>query len=308
MKRFIIWLTFFFLNYVNATPFSIQFAIPEEKIVKTLPQKRKDFAFNIPGKKETYIYQKEEDYYRDYQRSYFAVTSKKAGWDCLRHYEILANGCIPYFLDLDNCPLQTMTFLPKELIKEAMNLKGVSYLKIDHRLFDTKKYYEILNKLWDYTQKFLTTRALGEYVLKKMNYKGEGTVLFLSEKQAPDYMRCLTLIGLKEVIGPKVIDVPKVEHIYKSYRRNTALLYGKGFTYTKIIEDIFVDRENIVKRIKKKEFDFIIYGSVHRGMPYYELIKKTYPQNKIFFICGEDEHECSFFNLPQLFLRENYAN
>ena len=51
----------------------------------------------IPGKLDTYIYEKERDYYDMYFNSLFALTYKKAGWDCLRHYEILANGCILYF-------------------------------------------------------------------------------------------------------------------------------------------------------------------------------------------------------------------
>ena len=42
----------------------------------------------------------ESDYYKDYQRSYFAITCKKGGWDCLRHYEILANAVSPTFLIL----------------------------------------------------------------------------------------------------------------------------------------------------------------------------------------------------------------
>ena len=98
-----------------ADPYPIQFAIPESKIVNKIPEKSSDFAFLVPGKLDTYIYNTESDYYRDYQKSYFALTCKKGGWDCLRHYEILANGCIPYFTDLDQCHPKTMLFFPKRL-------------------------------------------------------------------------------------------------------------------------------------------------------------------------------------------------
>jgi hypothetical protein len=37
----------------------------------------------------------------------------------LRHYEILANGCIPIIEHLDKCPLDTLTSLPKQLLLEA---------------------------------------------------------------------------------------------------------------------------------------------------------------------------------------------
>ena len=43
---------------------------------------------------------------------------KKGGWDCLRHYEIMMNGCIPIFEGLIDCPQLTLTTLPKsELLK-----------------------------------------------------------------------------------------------------------------------------------------------------------------------------------------------
>ena len=29
--------------------------------------------------------------------SYFGSTKKKAGWDCMRHYEIVASGAVPFF-------------------------------------------------------------------------------------------------------------------------------------------------------------------------------------------------------------------
>src|SRR5579862_7558259 len=128
-------------------PYPLQFGIPESKIVRGIPKKDRDFAFIIPRQLETYIYTEEADYYRDYQRSYFAITCAKGGWDCMRHYEILANGCIPYFVDIDKCHPDTMKFLPKELIKQAMALPGVSYLKIDHAKFDKAKYNQILAQL-----------------------------------------------------------------------------------------------------------------------------------------------------------------
>jgi hypothetical protein len=53
-------------------------------------------------KPQNEFYNTEEEYYNEYKKSYFAITTKKCGWDCMRHYEILANGCIPYFLNIEN--------------------------------------------------------------------------------------------------------------------------------------------------------------------------------------------------------------
>ena len=50
------------------------------------------------------VFEREADYYGDLQTSRFGITTKRAGWDCLRHYEIAANGCVPCFRHLDRKP------------------------------------------------------------------------------------------------------------------------------------------------------------------------------------------------------------
>lgn len=290
-----------------ADPTPIQFSIPECKVVQKIPEKDKDFAFLIPGNEKTYIYDSEKEYYKDYQRSYFAVTRERGGWDSLRHYEILANGCIPYFPNLDQCDPRTMPFLPKELIKEAMHLEGVSYLHIDHSKFDKRKYHEILQKLLAHTRQYLTTKQMASYLLKKMNYTGSGKILYLSGDTYPDYLSCTILIGLKELFQERVVDFPKIKYIYKNYV-GASFLYGKGFSYTKIFKDLPMDRENIEERIKAKEFDLIIYGAVHRGLPLHDLVCQTYEAEKIVHLCGSDGvphiNYCEYIQFPNLFMRE----
>jgi hypothetical protein len=290
---------------VHAIPFPIQFSIPESKIVTEIPEKDTDFATIIPGRLDTYIYDEEADYYNGYKRAYFAVTQKKGGWDCMRHYEILANGCIPYFVGLKSCDLHTMHLLPRELILEAMNLEGVSSLHIDHTKFNREKYNEILNKLLAHTRQYLTTRNMAKYLLDKVNYSGKGKILFLSGATDPDYLRETTLIGLKELYGDRVVDYPKIDFLYSSYKGNIKHLYGKGISYTKNLEDLPLDRTNIENRIaSREEFEIIIYGSVHRGLPFHDLVRQYYPPEKIIYICGDDKHSCPYYNWNNLFLRE----
>ena len=312
-----------------AGPYPIQFGIPEVKLVSEIPKKDKDCAIVIPGDGGTYIYEEEADYYADYQRSYFALTQRKSGWDCMRHYEILANGCIPYFLNLDNCPSDTMVFLPKKLILEAMHLPGVippsnghPRVRIDHGQFNRQRYYEILQKLLEHTRNHLTTRSIAQYILKTIGYRGTGTVLYLSSQVWSDYMRECVLIGLREELGERLIDCPKIDYLYTSYPQNikkclgdgffytptypekTKDLYGKGFSYTKVLDEISIDREGIEERIRNHEFDLIIYGSTHRGLPFHSLVKQIYDSSEIVYICGEDSHRCSYGSWNQLFLRE----
>lgn len=91
----------------------ISFSIPEEKIVKTLPVKKKLFpkhivdeevASKVEGSFTSYAFENEEDYYADLQDSKYGITTKRSGWDCLRHYEIAANGAVICFRDLDKKP------------------------------------------------------------------------------------------------------------------------------------------------------------------------------------------------------------
>lgn len=285
--------------------YPIQFSIPEVKCVQTIPAKDRDFAFIVAGELDTYIYSEEQDYYKDYQRSYFAITKCKGGWDCMRHYEILANGCIPYFVDIDKCPEDIMVLLPKDLIKEAMSLEGVSYKKIDHKKFNKTKYYELLNKMLEHTHNHLTTKKMAQHVLDTVAYAGTGKILFLSQEVSPDYLRECVLIGLKELLHERVIDFPKIDFLYKSYDGDIKKLYGKGFSYSKILDDIPVDRDGIEQRIKNHEFDLIVYGSVHRGLLFHDVVCECYSPDSIIYVCGEDTHECEYVDqVPNLFLRE----
>ena len=82
----------------------IQFSIPTLKWenYKNVREKNKilDFSAMIPGEASTYIYSNEKDYINGYGDCFYALTTKKGGWNCLRHYEILLAGTIPYFLDI----------------------------------------------------------------------------------------------------------------------------------------------------------------------------------------------------------------
>ncbi len=53
---------------------------------------------------DSYSFDTEPEYYADLQSSRFGVTTRRAGWDCLRHYELAANGCVLCFRDLDSKP------------------------------------------------------------------------------------------------------------------------------------------------------------------------------------------------------------
>ena len=144
-------------DHKNLLP--ITFGIPTSKLAIPNTNKTQEYATCIPGQPETYVFKSEQPYFEDYQKSYYGVTMKKAGWDCMRHYEILGNYCVPYFVGLEDCPKNTLANLPKELLLEAKDLA---------ENFDEQKYFIILNELFDYTKNNLTTKNLANYILSKI--------------------------------------------------------------------------------------------------------------------------------------------
>ena len=110
-------------------------------------------------------------------------------------------------------------------------------------------------------------------------------------------MRCVTLHGFKSLIGVQCHDYPKIPHIYKSPHINYASLYGKGITYTNLLDPALHNDaldKNIVEAIQNKEFDVVIYGSYHRGLPLFDLVNTVYKPNEIVLLCGEDIHTCDY--------------
>ena len=69
------------------------------------------------------------------------------------------NSWLPYFPELEDCPKNTLSLLPKELLIEGRELT---------KDFNTEKYYRILDELFDYTKHNLTTKNVAKYILSKI--------------------------------------------------------------------------------------------------------------------------------------------
>ena len=290
--------------------YPITFSIPECKIVDCIPNKTKLLSNLIPGDLSTYIYNTEEEYYNEYKSSLFATTIRKGGWDCMRHYEILACGAIPYFPNINNCPKNTMALLPKHLIKSA-NILFEEYKNKPINDTDNELLRSLIRSLLDYTRNNLTTVNLAKYILNKSENSNASKILYLSGDKYPDYLRCLTLHGFKELFGSSCHDFPIITHIYKSEKIVYSELYSKGFTFSNLLSDELHDFKSdltIQDDILNKKYDLIIYGSYHRGIPYYDLVKTIYSPDKIILLCGEDTHNCNYMDFVNkghhVFVRE----
>jgi hypothetical protein len=89
----------------------IAFSFPDEKIVAAGQASSKQSLFprhivdpevraRVAGASTAYAFDSEAAYYADLRQARFGITTRRSGWDCLRHYEIAANGAVPCFRDL----------------------------------------------------------------------------------------------------------------------------------------------------------------------------------------------------------------
>ena len=295
--------------------YSLSYGIPDECMVSEIPKKKRFLAPYIPGSKYTFGVGQEEEYYQMYRDSMFAITQKKGGWDCLRHYEIMANGCMPIFMGLDKCPEATLHGFPKELVKGAMDKLSV---------WDEKGYEEYMGRMMNHIRGYLSCSALAIRFLRVMGDKSGKKirkVLMLCGHSGVNYSRELLWIGLKRMLDCRwdgtgeryeefAVDYPRMSFLYNDFPlERCGELYGNGFTYSRRIdartkvgswgggENVWTD-ERIRESILSKEWDVVLYGKVGpdeleggsiESMPFWGEVSGCYGPNEIAFLYGGDE-------------------
>lgn len=100
----------------HAHPISFTFpALEASKNLTNFSKKSQILAPMDPRFLNSYIYEDEASYFNQYKKSHFGVTTKKAGWDCMRHYEILSCNTLLFFPDILSKPETTMSDFPTNL-------------------------------------------------------------------------------------------------------------------------------------------------------------------------------------------------
>lgn len=153
------------------------FGIPEERILP-IDYKIKDqlIASTAPSlsifddsanqmEPTHYKFDNEKDYYDDLSRSWFGLTCKKGGWDCLRHYEIMAAGALLLFRDYDKKPplcspqnLPCFSYSTKEELDDL-----TSKLVVNNK--PTRKYTSMLKKQREWLLEYGTTTSRAKHIL-----------------------------------------------------------------------------------------------------------------------------------------------
>lgn len=293
---------------------AISFAVPEEVIVPDVPAKDRVMSRVAPREMGgTCQYSDETEYHAEYRRSYFGATRRKAGWDCMRHYEILANGCIPYFEGLDRLPTSVMHDFPRELVRRGMELLPDPTAAIER--LPVAALDDVIAALLLHTRARLTTRARALEIMREMGIEQGDveTVLFLGLDPLPDYLRCAALDGFKRLFGARCTAEVEVPHLYQDFPVELCpQLYGRGFTYARHLPPwtrAAPSLDPTESRIRRGDFDLVVYGSAHRGLPYLDVVTDHVDPGRVAFLCGEDTHDCPFIRAfandrRHLFVRE----
>ena len=290
---------------MSSNIYPLSYGICDEDIIPYIPDKHHIWAEIIPGFSETYRFgPDDESSYKDmYRSSRFAFTWKKGGWDSLRHYEILANGCIPCFRDLDQCPRTSLTTFPKTLLKNAMN----ELLPWKESESYKQNYQEYLKKLLDHMRKSCTTSAMANYVLSILPLREKPKVLFLTGNIGVNYTREFLFIGLNRLcksLGGECIMHPQLPFLYNDCKREDIIhKHGMGYGYSKKLNKTLHSEINppsdsdIQRSIESKHWDFIVYGKTgpdegREGsipdMPYWNHVFTHYTSDTIVFLYGGD--------------------
>jgi hypothetical protein len=252
-------------DQLNITLYPISFSIPDHLILNLVPPKDKVFGRVIPDVIATYYKSaaEEADYYHDMSISYFAITFKKGGWDCLRNNEILASGCLPLFIDIDRCGSFPLAAHPKKLynlIRQWPGLKynwkytsrwgdiSISNLKLERNM-DVDLYRVTVAALLHYTKNVLSSTSMAEYflatIVKEFGLASyPNSILYLThydvDVAAGDYTTDTLLHGLHQIMNrSQITDFPSREVLYRTsqhFNRSFAFLpsknrlYGHGYT------------------------------------------------------------------------------
>lgn len=155
----------------------IAFSIPEEKVSKDSGGKRdRQFPTDLVDAEVAaymhatgsslgrtgYIYDREEDYYSDLRNSRFGVTMKRAGWDCLRHYELAANGSVLCFRDLDRKPVSCA---PHGLDNtNSITYRDVADLLSKISKITPERYLELKSKTYEWARRNTTVQRAREFL------------------------------------------------------------------------------------------------------------------------------------------------
>ena len=235
----------------------------------------------VPG--YPYSFTNSAEYLETYARSHFAITHRKAGWDCFRHLEIMASGSAPLMLDASDIPEFSMVHYPKHAFRQILTnarTGGVPSLRAHEALYA-------------FMTENMTTQAMIRYLLHCTQITDLRRVLFVDQQHpnAVDYLSTLTLIGLKEHFGQQCSPLFPAPWIYRDYDGDVSHLYGRGFGTTRLLDpDLRADNElsGATADFRYQDFDALVVGSIARNTELARELARYFVPDRTIWIHGED--------------------
>jgi hypothetical protein len=363
----------------DGTPIhTLTFAVPKANILpRVTRQKLFDFVPYNPGKfppwqfppaegESRYKMGAQDEFITSvlHKHSYFGFTHKRGGWDCMRHVEQMAHGIVPYMADIHLCGEYCLAALPKDLLHEALELPGVSYLgsiggstsvnrefidptprfhmhlnyvkigKIDWNVFNTTKYFDLADRMLDYTQKYLSTRSLMAYVLNAVGYEEPDHVLVVV-RGTLDYLEVMVEQGIAELGIRYTVTKPRTAYhqaqasangsrsttaefeVLRTTRGVSTASHGADMVVGMRIPPAHVveDEAELRARLLADAFDLVIYTWAEHDVNRYPLwveVRAAVPKARRVFLNGMDDDPGRAIRSPRehghVFKREGVAD
>lgn len=156
----------------------ISFGIPACKISYVTPaQKTQRFTTHIVDAdiasalhqnkhSDSYAFTNEQDYYADIRKSMYGITTKRSGWDCLRHYELAANGAVLCFKQLKEKPVMSA---PHGL-NESNSICYTNFSDLEEKLnaIAENEYKQLLQNSYRWIEQY-TTAAVAQRLIASIH-------------------------------------------------------------------------------------------------------------------------------------------
>lgn len=235
-----------------------------------------------PRHPSSYKFDTVESYMDQYKKSWFGITMKKGGYDCMRHLEIIAAGCIPV-MEMRGIPFGTMFPYPKKLLQYVY--ENQMEISIENRL-------EIRKVLRANFERYLKASQIVKYMFDVTGTDVESIkkVLFIDEAASfhQNYLTTTVYYGLISLLGHDKIDVVyEMPYLFDDYTGDTSKLYGKGYNYAKCLPASQKTRRVAWKDVNIDDYDLIVLGEFSRN---YSKVAKVLSAStaKTWILDGED--------------------
>jgi len=268
--------------------YPINFSFPRPELMPAVSDDRPHFlSSTVPG--EPFSFESWDAYLAEYQSSYWALSTKKGGWDTFRHLEILFSGGIPLMPGLSHSHPYALAHFPKRALStiyESLVANGPALPGARTREF-----------LRDFALEQLTSEAMARYLLRVTGAE-DSSVVFL-DRSLPihtDYLSAFTYIGLSQYTGGAVRAAWEPEYVYDDFDGDTKRLYGRGFGYSKSLPSAFRADSGLARDASTQDiaaftesFKRIVVGNYDANQELIgALLAHGVPSDKFICVVGSD--------------------